>query len=313
MRNHLWSALGSAARIGVAPDDRWLCCTAAAPRRRALDPAPQRDLRRAVVARARSIPTRSRALHRPEQPVTLASLVPTMLARLLDAGAELDRLRCVLLGGGPAPASLIERALDAGVPVAPTYGLTEAASQVDDAAARPGRDASPARPAPRSCPPRSGSRTGRILVSGPNVAPGARARTAGCAPATSAGSTTDGHLHVLGRADDVIVTGGENVSPEEVEQALLRASRRGGRAASPGRRTPSGSRRWWRSSSCATAAPSSEAELRDVLPRAAGRLQGAEADRVRRRSCRATRRASCAAQRSCATDSSQPADTLAAH
>ena len=53
-----------------------------------------------------------------------------MLARLLDAGAPLERLRCALIGGGPLPQALIERALDAGVPVAPTYGLTEAASQV---------------------------------------------------------------------------------------------------------------------------------------------------------------------------------------
>src|SRR5204863_1816896 len=66
---------------------------------------------------------------------TLVSLVPTTLGRLLDAG--LDRppaLRCALIGGGPVPAALLERARAAGVAVAETYGLTEACSQVTTAA-----------------------------------------------------------------------------------------------------------------------------------------------------------------------------------
>src|SRR6266545_2994141 len=56
---------------------------------------------------------------------TLVSVVPTMLARLLDAGAGLERFRQVLLGGAPAPAGLVERATDLGASVVRTYGLTE--------------------------------------------------------------------------------------------------------------------------------------------------------------------------------------------
>ena len=59
------------------------------------------------------------------------SLVPTMLARLLDAGlSHPPTLRWVLLGGGPIPPGLLARAEAAGVPVAWTYGMTEACSQI---------------------------------------------------------------------------------------------------------------------------------------------------------------------------------------
>ena len=67
----------------------------------------------------------------PERRITLVSLVPTMLARLLDAGLERPpTLRWALLGGGPIAPALLERARAARVPVAPTYGMTEACSQI---------------------------------------------------------------------------------------------------------------------------------------------------------------------------------------
>src|ERR1019366_9138704 len=63
--------------------------------------------------------------------VTLVSLVPTMLGRLLEAGLrEPPTLRWALLGGGPIAPALLERAHAAGVPVAPSYGMTEACSQI---------------------------------------------------------------------------------------------------------------------------------------------------------------------------------------
>ena len=104
--------------------------------------------------------------------VSIVSLVPTMLARLLDAGAPLTRLRCAVIGGGPAPQSLIDRALEAGVPVAPTYGLTEAASQVATMPAAEVRE----RPGSAG-PPILNTEVrideqGRICVRGPTIAPG---------------------------------------------------------------------------------------------------------------------------------------------
>src|SRR4029079_15614611 len=73
------------------------------------------------------------------------SLVPTMLTRILDATGDAPppaSLRAVPLGGGPIPPALVRRALDAGWPIVPTYGLTEAGSggtgrATDDAASHP--------------------------------------------------------------------------------------------------------------------------------------------------------------------------------
>src|SRR5205814_1991546 len=65
------------------------------------------------------------------QRITLVSLVPTMLARLLDAGlTQPPALRWALLGGGPISPALLARSAEAGIPVAPTYGMTEACSQI---------------------------------------------------------------------------------------------------------------------------------------------------------------------------------------
>ncbi len=171
--------------------------------------------------------------------VTLVSLVAATLRRLLDAPSsqdDLSSLRVALLGGGPAPAPLVEEAIARGVPVAPTYGLTEAASQVTtllprDATRFPGSSGPPlpqvevriehgGEPAPAG-------EAGEIAVRGQSVMPGYR----GSGPIPPGGwfRTGDigrlddgGRLFVLDRRDDLIVTGGENVYPAEVEAALLR-------------------------------------------------------------------------------------------
>ena len=128
--NHLWNAVGSGVRIGVSPIGPLALLPAAAPRRRLRDPrargaVPDRDRARALRRRTRS-PQRSSRAPRDDR-----------LARADDARAPAGRgrsarARCAvpLIGGGPLPQPLLERALDAGVPVAPTYGLTECASQV---------------------------------------------------------------------------------------------------------------------------------------------------------------------------------------
>jgi len=153
--------------------------------------------------------------------VTVASLVPTMLTRLLDAGVPLERLRCVLLGGGPLPQPLLERALDAGVPVAPTYGLTECASQVatmpvGEVRERPGSAGPPILTTELKI-----DDDGLICVRGPSVAPGEVGEDGWLRTSDLGRLDEEGYLYVLGRADDVIVTGGKNVAPAEVEQALL--------------------------------------------------------------------------------------------
>ena len=218
--NQLWNSIGTGVRIGVAPSDRWLCCL------------PLHHVGGFAVVMRSALYRTGFALERfdprlvadaiARQPVTLISLVPTMLARLLDAGAQLDRLRCLLLGGGPCPQSLIDRALDAGAPVSPTYGLTEAASQV--ATMPPGET----RLKPGSAGPpilttevRIDEKDGTILVRGPSVAAGAAGPDGWLRTDDLGRLDAEGYLYVLGRADEVIVSGGENVSPEEVERVLL--------------------------------------------------------------------------------------------
>jgi O-succinylbenzoic acid--CoA ligase len=216
--NHLWSAFGSGVRIGIDPDDRWLCCL-----------PPHRIgglsivLRSAIAGTAivleRFDPARVAEVVRAER-ITLVSLVATMLGRLLDSGADLAPPRCVLLGGGPAVEGLIDRALDGGVALAPTYGLTEAASQVatlppGEARRRPGSAGPPLLPTDVRI-----ADDGTILVRGPTVAPGMAAADGWLRTGDLGRLDEDGHLYVEGRADDVIITGGENVVPDEVEEVL---------------------------------------------------------------------------------------------
>jgi O-succinylbenzoic acid--CoA ligase len=218
--NHLWNAIGSGVRIGVAPTDRWLCCLPlhhvggfAIVLRSAL-------YRTGIVLEPFESGAVASTIAR--EPVTVISLVPTMLTRLLDEGAELDQLRCLLLGGGPCPQPLMDRALDAGVPLSPTYGLTEAASQV--ATMSPGET----RLKPGSAGPpilttevKIDEQDGTILVRGPSVAPNAAGPDEWLRTNDFGRLDEEGYLYVLGRADEVIVSGGENISPEEVERVLL--------------------------------------------------------------------------------------------
>jgi o-succinylbenzoate---CoA ligase len=138
------------------------------------------------------------------------SLVPTMLARLLDAGLrEPPTLRRVLLGGGPIAPALLRRAEAAGVDVAPSYGMTEACSQIaTDGFPLLGTELRIAT-------------DGEVLVRGRTVAAAALGPD-GWLHTGDLGSWDDrGRLVIAGRKADTIVTGGENVSPVEIEAVLL--------------------------------------------------------------------------------------------
>ncbi len=168
--------------------------------------------------------------------VTLVSLVAAMLAGLVEERSVTypDQLRVALLGGGPAPAALIDRARVLGLPVAPTYGLTEAASQVttllpDEGAVRPGSAGSPL-PQAEVRIERAGSilppgEEGEIAVRTPTLMRGYLGQDP-LAPDSwfhtgdMGRLDADGYLQVLDRRDDLIVSGGENVYPAEVESAL---------------------------------------------------------------------------------------------
>jgi O-succinylbenzoic acid--CoA ligase len=155
--------------------------------------------------------------------ITHASLVPTMLHRILEGmgtrGAPRG-LRCLLIGGAAAPGELVDRALAAGFPLALTYGLTEASSQV--ATAPP--------PLVREKPGTVGlplpgvelrlTGEGEILVRGPTVAEGCAGEDGWLRTGDLGRLDEDGHLWVTGRLSDRIISGGVNVDPEEVATVL---------------------------------------------------------------------------------------------
>jgi o-succinylbenzoate---CoA ligase len=213
--NWLWSALGSGVALGVAREERWLC-TLPLSHVGGLSIL----MRSAIYATTALVHARfetDRVLHALRHDgVTVVSLVPTTLARLLDAGLrDPPALRCALIGGGPVAPELLRRARDAGVPVAQTYGLTEACSQVTTA--RPGDEQPDAGP-PLFCTRVRIAGDGEILVAGPTLA---SARAGGWHPTGDLGDLDgDGRLRVTGRKADTIVTGGENVAPTEVEAVL---------------------------------------------------------------------------------------------
>ncbi len=145
---------------------------------------------------------------------TMVSLVPTMLRRLLARGFEPSpHLRVILLGGAPAPADLLAEARVHGLPVLTTYGLTEACSQVTvEGRPLPGTEVEVVR--------------GRIQIRGPTLFSGylgepRRAEGAWFDTGDMGHLDRDGRLVVVGRRSDLILSGGENVHPGEVEAVLL--------------------------------------------------------------------------------------------
>lgn len=239
--NFLWSAVASGRNLGVRPGDRWLC---------ALPLHHVGGL--SILTRAAAYGT-TVVLQHPFDPdalnhaidhdaITVVSLVPTMLARLLRARggrAFPATLRAALIGGGPAEPALLEEASALRLRALPTYGLTEACSQVTTLSPDewPSGLGSAGRPLPftqveiRSPDGRAlaAGEEGEIVVRGPTVMAGYLGE-----PDATAGALRGRWLHtgdvgawdrqgrliVLDRRDDRIVTGGENVSPSEVERVL---------------------------------------------------------------------------------------------
>lgn len=242
---HFWSALASSYRLGVLPTDRWFLTLPlyhvggmAILFRSALYGTSvvfPDDSENAFDASALAD-----ALMRSQS--TVVSLVPTMLHRLLDFDPDASwarSLRLILLGGAAANPELLRRAFDADLPVAVTYGLTEAASQVATATPeqtrrKPGCAGKPLlftkvrviTESGADCPP---GEIGEALVSGMTVMPGYRADAESTQRALRDGwlhtgdlgyLDDDGDLWIVQRRADLIVSGGENVYPFEVEAAL---------------------------------------------------------------------------------------------
>jgi o-succinylbenzoate---CoA ligase len=227
--NHWSSAVASALNLGLLPNDTWLVCLPL------FHVGGLSILLRSVICGMTSLVQPrfdaaevNRAID--EHGVSIVSVVSTMLDRMLslrDGRPYPSSLRCVLLGGGPAPLPLLERAAALGVPVVQTYGLTETASQLttlapEDALRKLGSAGKPLMGSQIRIGP-----DGEITLRGPSVSPGylhaaSSVDDAGWLHTGDLGYLDgEGYLYVLDRRDDLIVSGGENVYPAEVEAALL--------------------------------------------------------------------------------------------
>ncbi|MCB9551520.1 MAG: AMP-binding protein [Myxococcales bacterium] len=207
----VFSAYGSAIRLGHDPADRWLCCL------------PLHHVGGLSILVRSALHATTVELHPRFEPaavaaalddgrVTLASLTPAMLAAVLDARPERPfpaRLRALLIGGARTPPELQARARALGAPLATTWGMTEAASQI---ATRAPGDHTPGAP-PLAFARVTAAPDGALTVTGPLVAAPLVTADRGHVDAT-------GRVHVLGRRDDIIQSGGKKLAPAEIEDVL---------------------------------------------------------------------------------------------
>jgi O-succinylbenzoic acid--CoA ligase len=242
---HWWNAVGSLLNLGQGPDDCWLACLPffhigglSILMRGAIY-----GMRVLVYDRFDALSVNHALL---QERASIISVVTAMLQRLL---ASLDQeigastyppsLRCVLLGGGPAPQSLLEDCARRGIPAVQTYGMTESCSQAVTLAPEDTRRklGSAGRPLPTvqirimvNGQIAGSNEPGEIMLRGPTITPGYALQPEATAVAFQEGwfatgdwgyLDTEGYLYVLDRRSDLIISGGENIYPAEIEAALL--------------------------------------------------------------------------------------------
>ncbi len=232
-RNWHAGALASAERLGSSAQDRWLC------------PLPFHHVgglsilfRSALYGSAVVLPSDNslealvRSLHAAQ--ATLVSLVPTQLHRILENNISLPpSLRLILVGGAAASPQLVKASLERKLPLAVTYGMTETASQVatmppDGVRRKPGSVGKPLAGTTVRIVNEQGAEVpageyGEIVVSGATVMKGylGQPKTGGTLHTGDIGYfDSDGDLWLVQRRSDLIVSGGENVYPSEVENVL---------------------------------------------------------------------------------------------
>jgi O-succinylbenzoic acid--CoA ligase len=205
---------GSTLGLEATPNDPWICCLPLAHVGGLLV-----LLRGVLLGAPVSVhPGFDPALIAAEREVAFCSLVPTMLARLLDAEVDLSPFRAILVGGAHLRPDLRERAEVAGAHVVETYGLTESCGGVVyDGLPLPGVEV-------RVNDDGGLELRGPMVMMGYRFDAGATARAfladGWLAPGDAGEIDRDGRVHVIGRIDDLINTGGERVWPQEVEAAV---------------------------------------------------------------------------------------------
>lgn len=236
--NVFWSAIATGMNLGLRADDRWLVCLPFC------HVGGFSVLLRSVIYGATAVVHNSFDAERVDRAldddrVTIISVVANMLQRLLETRGDRPAppwLRCVTAGGGPVPLALLRASRELGFPVTQSYGLTETASQVTglapaDAERKLGSAGKPLLGFEVDLRGADGpvvtGEVGEILVRGPGVSPGYlnpaddKNRDGGWLCTGDLGRFDDeGFLYIAGRCDDMIISGGENIYPAEVEAAL---------------------------------------------------------------------------------------------
>ncbi|SFD93552.1 2-succinylbenzoyl-CoA synthetase [Lentibacillus persicus] len=233
--NHWWSAVGSMLNLGLHSDDKWLAVLPI------FHVGGLSILMRSVIY---GIPIYLMERYDKQlahdalmnKNVTIASVVTIMvrdLLHLLGEGRYPDTVRCLLLGGGPAPQNLLEQAKSREVPVFQSYGMTETSSQIvtlgpEDALEKIGSSGKPLFPAQLQINAEK-NEVGEIFVKGPMVTKGyynnaeatRKSITNDWLATGDLGYTDhDGFLYVVDRRKDLIISGGENIYPAEIESVL---------------------------------------------------------------------------------------------
>ncbi|VEF47146.1 O-succinylbenzoate-CoA ligase [Bacillus freudenreichii] len=239
--NHWWSASGSVLNIGLHENDSWLCTVPI------FHISGFSILMRSVIYGIPVILMEkfdesavNRLLKSGE--VTIMSAVSSMLSRMLvelGEGNYHPHFRCMLVGGGPVPKPLLESCKERDIPVFQTYGMTETSSQIvtlspEDSLRKLGSAGKPLFPSQikimRDHKEAGANEEGEIFVKGPNVTLGYLKREEANRDSFKDGwfSTGDlgykdeeGYVFILDRRSDLIISGGENVYPAEIEEVLL--------------------------------------------------------------------------------------------
>ncbi|MCF3943486.1 o-succinylbenzoate--CoA ligase [Oceanobacillus alkalisoli] len=236
--NHWWSAISSALNLGLEKNDKWLISLPL------FHVSGLSTLMKSVMygmpiylMKKFDVDLVHDAIMRKE--VTIVSVVTLMMQRLmekLNSESYPRTLRCFLLGGGPAPKILLEKAKDKNIPVFQSYGMTETTSQIatlsaQDALDKIGSAGKPLLPAELEIKNPGIDGVGEIIVKGPMVTEGYYKNEAaneqtlvnGWLHTGDLGYLDDaGYLYVVDRRTDLIISGGENIYPSEIENALVK-------------------------------------------------------------------------------------------
>jgi O-succinylbenzoic acid--CoA ligase len=228
--NYIYSALGTNDCIGLDSSDRWLLSLPLFHVGGALIWV-RTLLSGAACLLPDSLQDVERSIRRLRP--TVLSLVPAQLIRLLDQKDIIPLLRqmkTIMLGGAPMPPWLIDKALDSGLPVMPTYGCTESCAQVTGIAGGSARKAY--HTAGQIVPYRDIriAKDGCIELGGKTLfnrylherKAGPFGKDGFFKTADAGFLDADGNLIICGRTDGVFISGGENISPLEIENQLLR-------------------------------------------------------------------------------------------